>query len=78
LAECENRYFAVVGTSGYTNEPDLLLNEAIIEWEESILQYIISAHEEIQNSLQDIENILATAPFTKVRDLPSWPSSLTE
>jgi hypothetical protein len=60
------RYFAVVGKKPYKRSNDSLSDDALIEWEESVLQGSSSGLSFKAGSLEAVESRLSSASFVKV------------
>jgi hypothetical protein len=60
------RYFAVMGSTPYKRRNDSLPDDALIEWEELVLQGSASSLRSKVDSLEAIEKMLSSASFVKV------------
>ncbi|KAH0563479.1 hypothetical protein GP486_001945 [Trichoglossum hirsutum] len=70
------RYLAVVGQTPYKRSNDSLSDDALIEWEESVLQGSASSLSFTAASLEAIESRLSSASFVKSPSIPPSPAEI--
>ncbi|KAI9773855.1 MAG: hypothetical protein M1840_006081 [Geoglossum simile] len=70
------RYFAIVGKTPYKRGNGTLLDDAVIEWEEAVLQGSASALGSKLDKLAKIEKLLSAASFVKSPSIPPPPAEI--
>jgi methionyl-tRNA synthetase len=75
-ANWEPRYFAVIGKSPFTSPESDIVDQSLIEWEESILRHGLSNSASATDVLRQTEQRVATSSFGKTPLTPPAPAEI--